>query len=84
MLQALGNSVRLKVAMMLYEKEILSFENIYESLGENVNKGELAYHLAILGVGGVIDKKMSKYVLSKEGKKLLTELLEEYDKANPS
>lgn len=77
---ALGNRLRLKAFFLIAKDPELSFSQIQEKM--KVEKGHLAYHLAVLKAGGLVSfayerkgRTSSRYSLTARGKEMYEELL---------
>ena len=78
---ALGNRLRLSAFFVIAKNPGLSFNQIRKKL--KVEKGLLAYHLAVLKAGGLVSftyarkgRETSSYQLTDMGKNMYTELSE--------
>jgi DNA-binding transcriptional ArsR family regulator len=77
--RALDNGVRLNAFLEISRQPGVSFNDLSRIIG--VERGLLAYHLAVLKAAGIVkvsyerrSKQTSKYELTREGEKLAQEL----------
>lgn len=77
--RALGNGVRLNAFLEISRRPGVSFNSLSRKIG--VERGLLAYHLAVLKAAGIVkvsyerrSRQTSKYELTPEGEKLAQEL----------
>jgi len=79
--RALDHDLRVKAYVAINEQPSLSFNELSRKL--KITRGLLAYHLSVLKAANLINmnyvmennKETSEYELTKEGKKVLRELL---------
>jgi DNA-binding transcriptional ArsR family regulator len=77
--RALGNGIRLNAFLEISRQPGVSFNELSRIIG--VERGLLAYHLAVLKAAGIVkvsyerrSKQTSKYELTREGERLAQEL----------
>jgi len=77
---ALDNEDRLKILFTIFNEPDISFNDI--SKKTDIDKSALAYHLGVLKREGLVEmecqkrgKKLTKYRITEEGKKILKKVL---------
>jgi DNA-binding transcriptional ArsR family regulator len=81
---ALDNEDRLKILFTIFNEPDIAFNDI--SKKTDIDKSSLAYHLGVLKRAGLVEmeyqkrgKKLTKYRITEEGKKILEKVLKELD-----
>jgi DNA-binding transcriptional ArsR family regulator len=81
---ALDNEDRLKILFTIFNEPDISFNDI--SKKTDIDRSALAYHLGVLKRAGLVEmecqkrgKKLTKYRITEEGKKILKKVLKELD-----